>query len=173
VGFHLYTQMLSDAVAEQKAKKTGKETELLKSSQIPPPTIELPLSAYIPDSYIPEEALRLGLYKRLAAIQNERELSDFERELTDRFGPPPPEAQNLSYIIRIRLLGLKAGIKAVGMESGLIAISFLAGIAPDLKRISPLKDGLRASASKMWLDYLRLGGRWRDLLEETVWRLGK
>ncbi|KTB48191.1 transcription-repair coupling factor [Dehalogenimonas alkenigignens] len=173
VGFHLYTQMLSEAVAEQKAKKTGKETELLKSSRIPPPTIELPLSAYIPDSYIPEEALRLGLYKRLAAIQNEKELSDFERELTDRFGPPPPEAQNLSYIIRIRLLGLKAGIKAVGMESGLIAISFLAGIAPDLKRISPLKDGLRASASKLWLDYLRLGRRWRDLLEETVWRLGK
>jgi transcription-repair coupling factor (superfamily II helicase) len=81
--------------------------------------------------------------------------------------------QNLSYIIRLRLMGIKYGVKAIGMESGLIAISFLPGIAPDLKKISPLKDGVRASVSKVWLDYLRLGSRWRELLEETVWRLGK
>jgi transcription-repair coupling factor (superfamily II helicase) len=173
VGFSLYTQLLSEAVAEQKARKTGKEIELLKSSKIPPPTIELPLTAFVPESYIAEESLRLGLYQRLAAIKNEKELADFERELADRFGPAPPETQNLSYIIRMRLMGLKVGVKGIGMESGLIAVTFLPGIVPDLKKISPLKDGLRASANKVWLDYLRLGSRWRELLEETVWRLGK
>jgi len=173
VGFNLYTQLLSEAVAEQKAKRTGKEVELLKSSKIPPPTIELPLTAFIPESYITHESLRLGLYQKLAAIKDEKELADFERELADRFGPAPAEAQNLSYIIRLRLMGLKAGIKGIGMESGLIAVTFLPGIVPDLKKISPLKDGLRASANKIWIDYLRLGSRWRELLEETVWRLGK
>jgi transcription-repair coupling factor (superfamily II helicase) len=173
VGFSLYTQLLSEAVAELKAKKSGKEVELLKSSKIPPPTIELPLTAFIPDTYIADEPLRLGLYQRLAAIKDNPELTNFERELADRFGPPPAEAENLSYIIRLRLLGLKAGIKAIGMENGLIAVSFLPGIAPDLRKISPLKEGVRASANKVWLDYLRLGGKWRDLLEETVWRLGK
>ncbi|XUW99567.1 MAG: transcription-repair coupling factor [Dehalogenimonas sp.] len=173
IGFNLYTQMLSEAVEEQKARKAGKEVELLKSSKIPPPTIELPLAAYIPESYIPEESLRLELYQRLAAIKSEKEIADFERELIDRFGQTPVEAQNLSYIIRLRLMGLKAGIKAIGMESGLIAITFLPGIVPDLKKISPLKDGLRASTNKVWIDYLRLGSRWRELLEETVWRLGK
>ncbi|APV44671.1 transcription-repair coupling factor (superfamily II helicase) [Dehalogenimonas formicexedens] len=173
IGFNLYTQMLSEAVEEQKTKRSGKEVELLKSSKIPPPTIELPLTAFIPESYIPEESLRLELYQRLAAIKSEKEIADFERELVDRFGQTPVEAQNLSYIIRLRLMGLKAGIKAIGMESGLIAITFLPGIVTDLKKISPLKDGLRASTNKVWIDYLRLGSRWRELVEETVWRLGK
>jgi transcription-repair coupling factor (superfamily II helicase) len=164
---------LSEAVAEQKTKRTGKEAEILKSSKIPPPTVELPLTAFFPDTYINQESLRLNLYQRLAAIKDEKGLVDFERDLADRFGPPPAEAQNLSYIIRLRLLGLKAGVKAIGMESGFIGITFQQGIQPDVRKISPLKDGIRVSANKVWLDYLRLGSRWREILEEIIWKLGK
>ncbi len=172
VGYTLYTQLLTEAVADQKAKKAGKEAEILKSSKIPPPTIELPLTAFIPDNYIPDEPLRLGLYQRLAAIKDSKELVDFERELVDRFGPQPSEVQNLAYIIRLRLLGLKAGIKSIGLESGLISVGFLTGIHPDINKISPLKNCIRASMNMVWLDYLGLGNRWQEVLEELVWKLG-
>jgi transcription-repair coupling factor (superfamily II helicase) len=70
-------------------------------------------------------------------------------------------------------MGRKASIKAIGLESGLIALSFLSGIHPDIRKISPLKEGVRASANKIWFDYLLLGSRWREVLEEAIWRLAR
>ncbi|MEN8614491.1 transcription-repair coupling factor [Dehalogenimonas sp. THU2] len=173
VGFTLYTQLLTEAVIDLKAKKSGQEAAILKSSKIPPPTIELPLTAFIPDAYVASQARRLDLYQRLARIQETEELLDFEKELIDRFGSLPTEVQNLFYIIRLRMMGRKASIKAIGLENGLIALSFLSGIHPDIRKISPLKEGVRVSANKIWFDYLLLGSRWREVLEETIWWLGR
>ena len=79
VGFDLYTQMLEQAVREMKG-----EVEPQPQAQL-----NLGLNIRIPAEYIPEENQRLRMYKRIAGVETERQLSDVEAELKDRYGEPP------------------------------------------------------------------------------------
>ena len=67
-------------------------------------TIDLNVSAYIPDSYISNESLKLDTYKRIAAIENKEEYEDMTEELTDRFGEPPKNVQNLLAVAELKAL---------------------------------------------------------------------
>lgn len=77
VGYDLYCKMLAEAVQEAKGIAPAEAFET---------TIDLNVSAYIPDSYISNESLKLDTYKRIAAIENKEEYEDMTEELTDRFG---------------------------------------------------------------------------------------
>ena len=57
--------------------------------------MDLPGEAYIPRSYVPDMRLKIDLYRRLGRVTTAEELADFRRELLDRFGPPPPPAEQL------------------------------------------------------------------------------
>ena len=86
IGFDMYCQMMERAVSALK----GEETKPEKRS-----AINLGLDIRIPQEYIPNENLRLRTYKRIAGITNETEREEVNRELADRFGPPPPAVGNL------------------------------------------------------------------------------
>src|SRR5262249_37321171 len=112
VGFDLYVRLLADAVERLKAIQRGEPP--------PPPglakpalTLDLPLSAHLPDSYVPDLNLRLALYQRLAKAETNEEADAIESEMNDRFGPPPQAAKNLLWVVRLRLLATEAGVGAI------------------------------------------------------------
>ena len=102
IGFELYCSMLEEAVKELKEDSAREEEE-------PPCEVSLPLSAFIPDSYIGDETVKLLTYKRLSKIRDLPEVADMEEELKDRYGPIPGPLANLLSIIdlKITLTGLK------------------------------------------------------------------
>jgi transcription-repair coupling factor (superfamily II helicase) len=94
----------------------------------PPVTLDLPFVAEIPDEYVPEENLRLQLYRRIAGLITPQEIEEMKQELLDRFGKDPetdglPEAvENLFYQILVKTLALKAGIPTIGRRRDQVAI---------------------------------------------------
>ncbi len=110
VGIELYQQMLEEAVM---AAKDGSE------AAAPPdwtPQISLGTSVLIPESYVGDLAVRLGLYRRIAGLIDEAQIDGFAAELIDRFGPLPAEVENLLKIVAIKRLCLDAGVER--LEAG-------------------------------------------------------
>ncbi|MFK7902515.1 MAG: transcription-repair coupling factor [Nitratireductor sp.] len=106
VGFELYQQMLEEAVAEL---KEGGEVEGTNERWSPQISVGAPV--LIPESYVPDLQLRLGLYRRLADIASAREIDAFGAELIDRFGPLPEEVDYLLKIVFIKGLCVRAHIE--------------------------------------------------------------
>ncbi len=96
VGYELYCKMLNDAIREQKGEVVEETFET---------TIELPMDAYIPATYVKNEFTKLELYKRIATISSQEALEDMQDELIDRFGDMPIAVENL---LEIALLKAKA-----------------------------------------------------------------
>ncbi|MEW6273737.1 MAG: transcription-repair coupling factor [Bacillota bacterium] len=110
VGFDLYCRMLAEAVQEAKGEPVQRPLET---------TVELPVEAYIPESYIPDPNQKVDIYRRLAAVRKEEEVSDLEDELVDRFGDLPEPTRNLLTVAQLRALAGRLGIKnIIGQDGG-------------------------------------------------------
>jgi transcription-repair coupling factor (superfamily II helicase) len=118
VGFELYQQMLEEAVASLKAGITA-PTEDKWSPQI---TIGTPVM--IPEDYVADLPVRLGLYRRLAEIDEERDIEAFGAELIDRFGPLPDEVGHLLQVVGIKLLCRQANVEKIEAGPKGAVISF-------------------------------------------------
>ncbi|MCJ8239147.1 transcription-repair coupling factor [Peteryoungia algae] len=109
VGFELYQQMLEEAVAEVKGVDEIHDTGWS-------PQIQVGTSVMIPDDYVPDLHLRLGLYRRLGEITELNEIDAFGAEMIDRFGPMPVEVQHLLKVVYIKALCRKANVEK--LEAG-------------------------------------------------------
>jgi len=110
VGIELYQQMLEEAVA---AAKGGADAPVAEEWS---PQITLGSPVLIPDTYVADLSVRLGLYRRIAALDTQPDLDALAAELIDRFGPLPREVENLLEVVAIKALCKQAGIEKV--ESG-------------------------------------------------------
>ena len=95
VGFDLYAQMLQEAIEE---KQTG-----IKQEEVLDVEISLPFDAYLPDAYIPDGFQKIQMYKRIKAVESEKDYEDLVDELIDRFGNMPIEAERLMRISRMKV----------------------------------------------------------------------
>jgi transcription-repair coupling factor (superfamily II helicase) len=107
VGYELYQSMLEDAIAKIKA---GELEGLSEGDEQWAPQINLGVPVLIPDTYVPDLDVRLGLYRRLSGLQGKVELEGFAAEMIDRFGKLPKEVNTLLLIVRIKEMCKKAGI---------------------------------------------------------------
>jgi len=107
VGFELYQSMLEEAVRALR----GGEGALIEDQWSP--RINLGTSVLIPEPYVPDLQLRLGLYRRLAAVESHDAIEAFAAELIDRFGPLPEEVRHLLDIVEIKGLCRLAGIDQI------------------------------------------------------------
>ena len=107
VGYELYQSMLEEAIAKI---KTGELTGLSEADGQWAPQINLGVPVLIPDNYVPDLDVRLGLYRRLSSLSTKVELEGFAAELIDRFGPLPKEVNTLLLIVRIKAMCKRAGI---------------------------------------------------------------
>jgi len=134
--------MVTEAVAE------------LKGEEVRPPAeikLELPLDAFLPADYVAREDLRIEAYRRLALVTRQGEVDDIAAEWADRYGPPPPPADALLRVARLRAECARLGIREVA-------------VARDVARIAPL----RLKTSQM----VRLGRRWpKAIYKEDIAQL--
>ena len=109
VGIELYQQMLEDAVADLRSDKNRRAAEDRDWT----PNIVMGLPVLIPDEYVTDLPVRLGLYRRISALASDAELEAMEAELIDRFGALPPEVKNLLDIVELKRLCRQAGVERV------------------------------------------------------------
>lgn len=121
VGFDLYLQLLEQAVHELKGEEPDKE-------DIPLPTVDLPVAATIPQSYIPAEPQRILMYKKLAAVRDRADVARLQEEFEDRFGDPPPPVWNALSLLRLRLRCAEIGIESLQTEARQVIVTFKAGV---------------------------------------------
>jgi transcription-repair coupling factor (superfamily II helicase) len=107
VGYELYQSMLEEAIAKIKA---GEMEGLTEADDQWAPQINLGVPVLIPDTYVPDLDVRLGLYRRLSSLSTKVELEGFAAELIDRFGKLPREVNTLLLVVRIKAECKKAGI---------------------------------------------------------------
>jgi transcription-repair coupling factor (superfamily II helicase) len=104
IGFELYCDLLQRAVRRLK----GEQLEAEVATEI-----KWPIDAFVPEAYVPIEAQRLGLYKRLAQVRSLRAVRDLEAEMRDRFGPLPDPAQALVELAAARVGASLCGIARI------------------------------------------------------------
>ncbi len=116
VGFELYCQMIDEAV--------GVAREAAGEEEAPEPVrLDVAVDAYLSAAFIPFEAAKIDVHRRIAAAREPGELRAIRDELDDRFGPPPPEAENLLALQRARIeLGL-AGARSVEFRGGRLSVT--------------------------------------------------
>jgi transcription-repair coupling factor (superfamily II helicase) len=127
VGLHLYTEMLQQAIKDQKGDPTLENAPASSRERI---VIDLPLPAYIPTDWIPEMSLRLQLYRRIGNLRKPDEIETIKKELIDRFGQLPNAVEGLLYQIEVKLRAQEINATHVIMPRGhiLIKLPYLASI---------------------------------------------
>jgi transcription-repair coupling factor (superfamily II helicase) len=120
VGIELYQHLLEEAIANARSGADGLDEAA--SDWTPQLTIGTPV--LIPETYVADLNVRLGLYRRIATLVDRREIDSFAAELVDRFGPLPPEVDNLLEIIAIKRLCRDAGVEKVEVGPKGAVLSF-------------------------------------------------
>ncbi len=136
VGFELYTQMLDRAVREMKGEGAAEEAEM---------QLNLGLNIRIPAEYIPEENQRLRMYKRVAGVETETQLSDVGSELEDRYGPPPPAVRNLLDYASLKLLCMRVGVNAIDRKRDQVTFKFRQNAAVDPEQLARFVSAQRGA----------------------------
>jgi transcription-repair coupling factor (superfamily II helicase) len=136
IGFELYTQMLERAVREMKGEAAPDEAET---------QLNLGLNIRIPADYVPEENQRLQMYKRVARVETESQLTDVFAELQDRYGPPPPAVRNLLDYASLKLLCMKVGVNAIERKRDFVTLKFQQNAAVDPEQLARFVSAQRGA----------------------------
>ncbi len=178
VGFDLYTTMLADAV-ESMREVANIRTEAHVSKPSPlqrpharPVALDLPASAFIPESYIPEIEARLALYQRIAALTSIEETEVLKTETSDRLGPLPATLEQLFALVRIRLAATAAEVAAVRLEEGDVVLTSRDDRAFGSRSLPSLPRGVRVGRTQLRVGRADLGERWLEAIEALLWLLG-
>jgi len=118
VGFELYQQMLEEAVMSLKAGISAPVADRWS------PQITIGTPVLIPDEYVADLSVRLALYRRLAEIEDEREIESFAAEMVDRFGKLPQEVEHLLQIVAIKALCRRANVEKIDAGPKGVVMSF-------------------------------------------------
>jgi transcription-repair coupling factor (superfamily II helicase) len=156
VGFELYQSMLEEAILEAKAGGIEARAESFS------PQISVDAPILLPDHYVPDLDLRMGLYRRMNEFESRDEIDPFAAELIDRFGPLPPETVNLLKIIEIKMNCRTAMVAKldVGAKGALIHfhndqfpdLSGLLAYVDRLKGVAKLRPDSKLVISRVWPD---------------------
>ena len=139
VGFELYQSMLEDAIVELKAGGAPRPEEFT-------PQISVDAPILIPEHYVPDLDLRMGLYRRLGELEDRPAIDAFAAELIDRFGPLPPETANLMTIVEVKLHCKAARIAKLDLGPRGAVVTFAPDGFPDLGGLLGYIDRLKGTA---------------------------
>ncbi|MGE5248960.1 MAG: transcription-repair coupling factor [Bacteroidota bacterium] len=179
VGFHLYTRLLADAVRRIRSAALGRSPARVPKAasavfDLPlamPVNVDLPLAIGIPSDYIPDQDLRLRLYRRIADLRDETEVEALVAEFRDRFGPPPEMVQNLFYQMRVKLRAEKAGLVSINWENGQIVLRYPPGSDDgEAGRLPDLGPDVRGGRGAYWCSFGK-DPQWQDRLLDVLARL--
>ncbi|MEG2893745.1 MAG: transcription-repair coupling factor, partial [Clostridium sp.] len=159
VGYDLYCKMLKDEVKHLRGEEVATDIET---------TIELPINAYIPDSYIDNEVIKIEVYKKIASITNEKDKMDIEDELIDRFSDIPKPCENLINIALLKALAKSMGVIGVKEVKKEIHINFTQGEYIMPENIRCLTSGMEVIASYPNMEKPVLAVKFKDNSEGKI-----
>jgi transcription-repair coupling factor (superfamily II helicase) len=139
VGFELYQSMLEDAIVEIKAGGTPRAEEFT-------PQISVDAPIMIPEEYVPDLDLRMGLYRRLGELEDREAIDAFAAELIDRFGALPKETANLMKIVEVKLNAKAARIAKLDIGPKGAVVTFAPDGFPDIGGLLAYIDRLKGTA---------------------------
>lgn len=122
VGYDMYLRLLGEAVAEAKGEPIQKTAEC---------TVDIQISAHIPESYMESLSQRLDMYRKIASVQNSENEMDLLDELIDRYGEPPREVVGLITVSRLRNTAAQLGITEINQRGG-VMLFYLAHPTPEM-----------------------------------------
>lgn len=128
IGFEMYQRILDEAILELKQtdfKELYSDEAPVRSEFVRECLIETDLEIMMPDSYVTNITERLSLYKELDGLEAEEDLLKFQEKLIDRFGPVPPQTQELLNTIRLRRMARKLGFEKISLKNGIMAATFI------------------------------------------------
>jgi transcription-repair coupling factor (superfamily II helicase) len=120
IGFEMYQKILDEAIRELKRKEFKelfKEEIQQQDDFVKDCTIDTDLEILIPDDYVESITERLSLYSRLDNCENEKELEEFHAEMIDRFGPIPPQVEDLFTTVRCRKIAVELGFEKMLLKN--------------------------------------------------------
>ena len=132
VGFELYTSMLDRTVREMKGEIAREEVAV---------QLNLGINIRIPAEYIKEENQRLRMYKRVAGVETEAQLTDVREEFTDRYGEPPAAVRNLLEYARLKLTCQRLGVAAMDRRRDQVTIRFTPEAVVDPEKLARFVAG--------------------------------
>ena len=155
VGFDLYMRWLEETVRALRGQG--------KVEQPAPPDVVLDRPAHLPDGYVPDDDVKLDLYRRLARAVESGEIDGLRDELRERFGPLPDAAENLLDMARLRVMGAALGLQNVLVRGDDARLTFRPGTAPRLSGLTSALDDVQLAAEvrrtvPLSLRLTRLGG---------------
>ncbi|MEO8287904.1 MAG: transcription-repair coupling factor [Chloroflexota bacterium] len=195
VGLDLYTRLLATAVEKartergNKQKAAGDGEDALQpahASRLPanpdleePPTVslDLPITAYLPEEYVPDDAIRLRMYQRMAASMTPPQIRDLRKELEDRFGPLPEPASNLLEVLTLKGLAIQAGVESIRALASEFAIHtpqeqpMPESLRMRLQR--KFRDYVKVSPHQVRIDRARAGNKWQEVLSRVLEEMGE
>ena len=128
IGFEMYQRILDEALFELKEsdfKDLYQDEAPAHKDYVKECVIETDLEIMLPDSYITNITERLSLYKELDGLEAEEDLLKFQENLIDRFGPVPPQTQELLNTIRLRRMARKLGFEKISLRNGFLSATFI------------------------------------------------
>ncbi len=164
VGFELYTQLLEEAVNEQRGAP--------RVAALPEITVDLALSTAIPDEYVPSRQRKLELYRRIAGLAPLDDLGGLRDELRDRYGAPPEPVRNLLYGVEVKIRAVRAGATEVRARGAELRVVLGRDIQPaERERVVRSFPRAQAGQRQVRLSVLDAKGDWRDALTGLLDRL--
>ena len=115
VGYDMFLKLMEDAVADLKGEPVAHPLD---------PEINIPLSAYLSESYVPDIDQRMALYRRLARAEQLQEIADIRTEVNDRYGPLPEEGTHLLFKIMLKVLARHAGVSRLDLKDQRLVLAF-------------------------------------------------
>ena len=169
VGLDLYTRLLAEAVEEQKAEFEDRLPQIDRPGAV----VDLPVDAHLPDSYVPETAQKLELYRRLGRVRNPGELAAFRQELADRFGPLPAQVLRLLEVVELRMVAENAGIASISREEGELVVRLgTLSRAAAMRALAPMgRDVVRFGSNQARIRLPRDAARAWSVAQSVVTRL--
>src|SRR5450830_211969 len=169
VGFDLYTRLLAEAVEEQKAEFEDRPPLVERPGAV----VDLPVDAHLPDTYVPETAQKLELYRRLGRVRTAGELAAFRQELTDRFGALPAPVLRLLEVVELRMKAESAGIVSISREEGELVVRLgTLSRSSAMRALAPMgRDVVRFGSNQARIRLPRDPSRSWNLAQSVVARL--
>jgi transcription-repair coupling factor (superfamily II helicase) len=155
VGFELYQSMLEDAIVELKAGGIPRQEEFT-------PQISVDAPIMIPETYVPDLDLRMGLYRRLGELEDRNAIDAFAAELIDRFGTLPEETANLLKIVEVKLNCRSALVAKLDIGAKGAVVTFADSGFPDLAGLLAYIDRLKGAAKLRPDSKMTVARNWPD-----------
>jgi transcription-repair coupling factor (superfamily II helicase) len=128
VGYDMYCKLMEETVREIRGEVAGEPVK-------PETRVEYPVDAFLPADYVPSDAQRIELYKRIASVDGRAAVDDLVEEITDRYGDPPEQVGLLLNIALLKAYSNALGVNLVSHAPGAVNMRLPEGAAVDLSRL--------------------------------------